>query len=166
MFRFLLFPTILAVSSFGVLCLAQLNGEALKFKLAAVNLPNLDLDGPSDPYVKLYTATQGQGERHTDWQKFGQTSVKPNTLNPVWDEVFVYRYMNGTNQRWRFLVKDLDNTWLNPIDDHLGRVEMNVDDYMFQLKSSKQNGTQNLKYIQMFLTHPIGGALLVTPVFE
>ncbi|ODN04774.1 Synaptotagmin-9 [Orchesella cincta] len=159
--------TILVLASFGALCSAQLNGEALRFRLSAINLPNCDLDGPSDPFVKLFSTTAPRGgDNHRDWEKFGQTSVKYNTLNPVWDEVFVYRYANGTNQRWRFIVKDLDNTWLNPIDDHLGRVEMNVDDYMFQLKSAKQNGSQALKYISMFLSHPIGGALLVTPIFD
>jgi len=149
---------------------AQFQGESLKFKLSAVNLPNADLDGPSDPYVKLFTSVSRQGERHRHWEKFGETSVKYDTLNPIWDETFVYQYINGTDQRWRFLVKDLDNGWFNPIDDHLGRIELNVEDYIVQMRNSRQNqtgaGSQSQKAIQMFLTEPLGGALLVTPIWN
>jgi len=153
------------------LSMAQFQGESLKFKLSAVNLPNCDLDGPSDPYVKLFTYAprRAGSNRHLDWSRFGTTSVKQDTLNPQWDEVFTYQYINGTNQRWRFMVCDQDNTWLNPFDDHLGRVELKVEDYLFEMKRSKQNknGTDShIKPIQMFLTQPMGGALYITPVDE
>lgn len=67
-------------------------------------------------------------------------------------------------------MRDLDDTWLNPFDDPLGSVVLNVDDYAFQVRqsqsNSKQNHTDALKQVQMFLSHPIGGAIRVTPLLD
>jgi len=153
----------------------QFHGESLKFKLSAVNLPNCDLDGPSDPYAKLYAYSPGSPdsanpEHDHDWNRFGRTSVKGDTLHPMWDEVFVYQYINGTNQRWRFAVFDQDDRWFNPFDDPLGKVDVNVEDYLLELRRSKQNTTgsesHTTKPIQLFLTEPLGGVLYITPVGE
>ncbi|ODN04770.1 Copine-3 [Orchesella cincta] len=153
-------------ATFQLITAFLVQSHVLKFKLSAINLPNADLDSPSDPYVQLFRTTWTREDFHLNWEKFGETAVKPNTLNPSWDEVFEYEYFNGTTQKWGFLVKDLDDSWLNPFDDPLGRVEINVDDYMFQLKHSNSNEKKPVNYIQLFLSQPIGGSLLVTPVVE
>lgn len=63
------------------------------------NLPNRDIDyeGVSDPYVILFSSTQREGE-HKHWEQFGQTKPVKDSLNPQWDEVFVYQYIEGANQ--------------------------------------------------------------------
>ncbi|CAL8137073.1 unnamed protein product [Orchesella dallaii] len=158
--------TIFTTFSLITICVVLVQSEVVKFKLSAINLPQADLDGPSDPYVQLYRTTWNRGDIHLKWEKFGETGVKPNTLNPSWDEVFEYEYIAGTTQKWGFLVKDLDDSWPYPYDDPLGRVEINVDDYMFQLKHSNPDEKQPLKHIQLFLSQPSGGAILVTPVVD
>lgn len=51
--------------------------------LQASELPGLDLSGTSDPYVKVYVMP--------DRKKKHETKVHRKTLNPVFNESFVFK---------------------------------------------------------------------------
>lgn len=48
------------------------------------------------------------------------------------------------------------------MDDPLGRVDIKVVDYLNHLEKTKDEETY--KPVQVFLDHPIGGVLMITPV--
>ena len=55
--------------------------------IEAEELPALDLGGSSDPYVKVYLLPEREGKSN----KTFETRVQPKTINPVFNETFVFQ---------------------------------------------------------------------------
>ncbi|KAH3840508.1 synaptotagmin-4-like [Dreissena polymorpha] len=86
--------------------------------LKARNLPKMDLSGLSDPYVKIYLLYNGQRIAKK------KTHVKKRTLNPVFNESFLFDvpYNEGLqNISLEFLVLDWDRMTKNEV---VGRLEI------------------------------------------
>ncbi|XP_053406056.1 synaptotagmin-4-like [Mercenaria mercenaria] len=86
--------------------------------LKARNLPKMDLTGLSDPYVKIYLLYNGQRIAKK------KTHVKKRTLNPVFNESFLFDvpYNEGLqNISLEFLVLDWDRMTKNEV---VGRLEI------------------------------------------
>lgn len=68
----------------------------------AENLPAKDFSGTSDPYVKIYLLPDRKTKH--------QTKVHRKTLNPVFDEVFLFpvAYAELSNRKLHFSVYDFD----------------------------------------------------------
>ncbi|KAH0620865.1 hypothetical protein JD844_021719 [Phrynosoma platyrhinos] len=68
----------------------------------AVNLPAKDFSGTSDPYVKIYLLPDRKTKH--------QTKVHRKTLNPVFDEVFLFSvpYNDLSTRKLHFSVYDFD----------------------------------------------------------
>ncbi|XP_048401072.1 synaptotagmin-9b isoform X1 [Stegostoma tigrinum] len=68
----------------------------------AVNLPAKDFSGTSDPYVKIYLLPDRKTKH--------QTKVHRKTLNPVFDEAFLFSvpYNELANRKLHFSVYDFD----------------------------------------------------------
>lgn len=94
--------------------------------LKARNLPKMDVTGLADPYVKMYLLYNGQRIAKK------KTHVKKRTLNPVFNESFVFDIPPGTegleNVSLEFLLLDWDRVTKNEV---IGRLE---------LGGSKDNG--------------------------
>ncbi|KAL8615933.1 hypothetical protein ACOMHN_034609 [Nucella lapillus] len=88
--------------------------------LKARNLPKMDISGLSDPYVKIYLLYNGQRIAKK------KTHVKKRTLNPVFNESFLFDvpYNEGLhNISLEFLVLDWDRMTKNEV---VGRLEIGV----------------------------------------
>lgn len=88
--------------------------------LKARNLPKMDLTGLSDPYVKIYLLYNGQRIAKK------KTHVKKRTLNPVFNESFLFDvpYNEGLqNISLEFLVLDWDRMTKNEV---VGRLEIGL----------------------------------------
>ncbi|KAK7115709.1 synaptotagmin-4-like [Littorina saxatilis] len=88
--------------------------------LKARNLPKMDITGLSDPYVKIYLLYNGQRIAKK------KTHVKKRTLNPVFNESFLFDvpYNEGlANISLEFLVLDWDRMTKNEV---VGRLEIGV----------------------------------------
>ncbi|XP_052793933.1 synaptotagmin-11-like isoform X2 [Mya arenaria] len=86
--------------------------------LKARTLPKMDLSGLSDPYVKIYLLYNGQRIAKK------KTHVKKRTLNPVFNESFLFDvpYNEGLqNISLEFLVLDWDRMTKNEV---VGRLEI------------------------------------------
>lgn len=86
--------------------------------LKARNLPKMDITGLSDPYVKIYLLYNGQRIAKK------KTHVKKRTLNPVFNESFLFDvpYNEGLqNISLEFLVLDWDRMTKNEV---VGRLEI------------------------------------------
>ncbi|CAG0899367.1 unnamed protein product [Darwinula stevensoni] len=87
--------------------------------LKARNLPRMDVTGLSDPYVKIYLLWNGQRLAKK------KTHVKKRTLNPVFNESFVFDLPNGADSlddiSLEFLLLDWDRVTKNEV---IGRVEL------------------------------------------
>jgi len=87
--------------------------------LKARNLPKMDITGLSDPYVKIYLICNGQ--RITK----KKTHVKKRTLNPVFNESFVFELPQGSDSlgavRLEFMLLDWDRVTKNEV---IGRLEL------------------------------------------
>ncbi|KAK4259178.1 hypothetical protein QN277_005535 [Acacia crassicarpa] len=79
--------------------------------IEAKNLPATDLNGLSDPYVKI----------HLGRQKF-RTKVVKKSLNPKWDEEFSFR-VDDLNEELHFCVMDEDKYFQ---DDFVGQLKVPV----------------------------------------
>ncbi|CAG7718077.1 unnamed protein product [Allacma fusca] len=137
--------------------IAKGKAEILKFRLSAVNLPSKDYGGLIDPYVKAYSKSDTRS-----YTKFGESQIVHNTRNPVWDEVFQFRYVRGKNQKLKFIVKDWDLGWNE--DDTLGRVEIKVNDMVKALRRKNGKGGILGTPIKLYLASPRGGVLYFVPV--
>ncbi|KAL8598478.1 hypothetical protein ACOMHN_032755 [Nucella lapillus] len=88
--------------------------------LKARSLPKMDISGLSDPYVKIYLLYNGQRIAKK------KTHVKKRTLNPVFNESFLFDvpYNEGLhNISLEFLVLDWDRMTKNEV---VGRLEVGV----------------------------------------
>lgn len=86
--------------------------------LKARNLPKMDVTGlAGDPYVKIYLLCNGQRVAKK------KTHVKKRTLNPVYNESFVFEVPGGSleNVSLEFLLLDWDRVTKNEI---IGRLEI------------------------------------------
>ncbi|CAH0385558.1 unnamed protein product [Bemisia tabaci] len=87
--------------------------------LKARNLPKMDVTGLADPYVKMYLLYNGQRVAKK------KTHVKKRTLNPVFNESFVFEIPNGAdslaNISLEFLLLDWDRVTKNEV---IGRLEL------------------------------------------
>uniref|UniRef100_A0A1B6LZE9 C2 domain-containing protein n=1 Tax=Graphocephala atropunctata TaxID=36148 RepID=A0A1B6LZE9_9HEMI len=87
--------------------------------LKARNLPKMDVTGLADPYVKMYLICNGQRIAKK------KTHVKKRTLNPVFNESFVFEIPSGTegldNVNLEFLLLDWDRVTKNEV---IGRLEL------------------------------------------
>nr|CAG4648640.1 EOG090X05OW [Polyphemus pediculus] len=87
--------------------------------LKARNIPRMDMTGLADPYVKIYLVHNGQRVAKK------KTHVKKRTLNPVFNESFVFDLpANATsldNISLEFLVLDWDRVTKNEV---IGRLEL------------------------------------------
>lgn len=86
--------------------------------LKARNLPKMDVTGLSDPYVKIYLLYNGQRIAKK------KTHVKKRTLNPVFNESFLFDvpYNEGLqNISLEFLLLDYDRMTKNEV---IGRLEV------------------------------------------
>ncbi|XP_054287427.1 synaptotagmin-4 isoform X2 [Macrosteles quadrilineatus] len=87
--------------------------------LKARNLPKMDVTGLADPYVKMYLIVNGQRIAKK------KTHVKKRTLNPVFNESFVFEIPSGAegldNVCLEFLLLDWDRVTKNEV---IGRLEL------------------------------------------
>lgn len=87
--------------------------------LKARNLPKMDVTGLADPYVKMYLLYNGQRIAKK------KTHVKKRTLNPVFNESFVFEIPAGAdgldNVNLEFLLLDWDRVTKNEV---IGRLEL------------------------------------------
>lgn len=88
--------------------------------LKARNLPKMDVTGLADPYVKMYLLYNGQRIAKK------KTHVKKRTLNPVFNESFVFEVPNAPNATLdhvslELLVLDWDRVTKNEV---IGRLEL------------------------------------------
>merc|ERR1719410_11742 len=87
--------------------------------LKARNLPKMDITGLSDPYVKIYLMYNGQRISKK------KTHVKKRTLNPVFNESFVFdlpRNESGLGKvQLEFMLLDWDRVTKNEV---IGRLEL------------------------------------------
>jgi len=67
------------IEDVSLYCLFQLSVSVIE----ATDLPGMDMSGTSDPYVKVYLLPEKK-------QKF-ETRVHRKTLNPIFDETFVFK---------------------------------------------------------------------------
>jgi Ca2+-dependent lipid-binding protein len=133
----------------------------IKFKLSAKYLPKKDKlpsivaafssdEGQSDPYVKCYFRRGVGGED----KKFATTSTIDNVVDADWEDTIEFgNYQKGTDQYWRFKVKDADST---SKDDDIGEAILNIDSFVDSkapktVKISSDGGTET------------GATLTITP---
>uniref|UniRef100_T1HAW5 C2 domain-containing protein n=1 Tax=Rhodnius prolixus TaxID=13249 RepID=T1HAW5_RHOPR len=87
--------------------------------LKARNLPKMDVTGLADPYVKMYLMYNGQRIAKK------KTHVKKRTLNPVFNESFVFEIPQGAETldkiNLEFLLLDWDRVTKNEV---IGRLEL------------------------------------------
>lgn len=90
--------------------------------LKARNLPKMDITGLSDPYVKIYLLFNGQRIAKK------KTHVKKRTLNPVFNESFVFELPHMEeglkNISLEFMLLDWDRVTKNEV---IGRLELGGD---------------------------------------
>ncbi|XP_039291276.1 synaptotagmin-4 [Nilaparvata lugens] len=87
--------------------------------LKARNLPKMDVTGLADPYVKMYLLCNGQRIAKK------KTHVKKRTLNPVFNESFVFEIPSGADGldqvHLEFMLLDWDRVTKNEV---IGRLEL------------------------------------------
>ena len=83
----------------------------------ATNLGIRDINGFSDPYVKIYSKICGKT------YKVGQTKIIMKNLNPVWDEVF--HFPSIIAESLLFEIFDYDAL---KADDFIGNAELSIKD--------------------------------------
>lgn len=84
----------------------------------AKSLPGADVDGSSDPFVCLHLGKKGSGK-----SSMRKTSVKTKTLNPEWNESFVFPLEEAQRSEKLVVVcKDHDVSG----DDMLGKAEIDL----------------------------------------
>lgn len=98
------------------------DSKNLTFILSATGLPAKDDVSKIDPLVRIYATTDG-----SDLEKFGASETIVDNDNPEWVEVFWFLWKKGTNQKWKFEIRDQD---ILDKDDALGGAEIDVDDYV------------------------------------
>lgn len=88
--------------------------------LKARNLPKMDVTGLADPYVKVYLLYKGQRVAKK------KTHVKKRTLNPVYNESFVFEVPadNLDNVSLELLLLDWDRVTKNEV---IGRLDLGGD---------------------------------------
>ncbi|KAL9647314.1 hypothetical protein ABK040_011681 [Willaertia magna] len=97
-----------------------IRGDTIKLKLIkATNLIAADRNGLSDPYVIVRT------ERKEISNFFKPTSVIKKTLNPIWNETFIY-YIYEKHEKYEFFLEVMDKDLI--FDDFLGSAVVNVVD--------------------------------------
>ncbi|KOC71117.1 Synaptotagmin-4 [Habropoda laboriosa] len=100
------------------LCWQPNNGRLTVVVLKAQNLPKMDVTGLADPYVKIYLLYKSQRIAKR------KTRVKKRTLNPVFNESFVFDIPNGAdginNVSLEFMLIDWDRVTRNEV---IGRLE-------------------------------------------
>ena len=103
------------------LCWQPINNRLAVVVLKAQNLPKMDVTGLADPYVKIYLVYNDQRIAKR------KTRVKKRTLNPVFNESFVFDIPNGAdglnNVSLEFLLLDWDRVTRNEV---IGRLEFGV----------------------------------------
>ncbi|XP_054633174.1 synaptotagmin VIII isoform X2 [Dunckerocampus dactyliophorus] len=88
--------------------------------LEAKNLKSTDLDGSSDPYVKVQLALDKR-----KWKK-KKTSIKSNTLNPYYNEAFTFKVTLEQIQRVNLVISVWDHDPLTP-NDPTGKIFLGCD---------------------------------------
>merc|ERR1711936_1268368 len=95
------------------LCYQPAAGRVTVVVLKARNLPKMDITGMSDPYVKIYLLHKDQRISKK------KTHVKKRTLNPVFNESFVFalpRTENGlADVQLEFALLDWDRVTKNEV---------------------------------------------------
>ncbi|XP_076273187.1 synaptotagmin-10-like isoform X2 [Rhynchophorus ferrugineus] len=93
------------------LCFLPKAGRLTLTIIKGVNLKAMDITGKSDPYVKVYLIWQGKRIKKK------KTSVKHNTLNPVYNEALVFDVPEENINDVSLLVKiiDYDRIGLNEL---------------------------------------------------
>ncbi|KAG1696968.1 Synaptotagmin-11 [Nymphon striatum] len=100
------------------LCYQPVSNRLTVVVLKANKLPKIDITGLLDPYVKVYLLYNGQRIAKK------KTHVKKRTLNPVFNESFVFEVPNHEgleNLSLEFLLLDWDRMTKNEV---IGRVEL------------------------------------------
>ncbi|XP_037109838.1 synaptotagmin VIII [Syngnathus acus] len=88
--------------------------------LEARNLKSTDLDGRSDPYVKVQLALDKR-----KWKK-KKTSVKKKTLNPYYNEAFSFKVTMAQIQRVTLVISVWDHDLMTP-NDPAGKIFLGCD---------------------------------------
>ncbi|XP_061750371.1 synaptotagmin VIII [Nerophis ophidion] len=88
--------------------------------LEAKNLKSTDLDGRSDPYVKVQLALDRR-----KWKK-KKTTVKNNTLNPYYNEAFTFKVTFEQIRRVNLVISVWDHDPLTP-NDPTGKIFLGND---------------------------------------
>ncbi|KAM9814453.1 synaptotagmin VIII isoform X2 [Syngnathus typhle] len=88
--------------------------------LEARNLKSTDLDGRSDPYVKVQLALDKR-----KWKK-KKTSVKKKTLNPYYNEAFSFKVTMAQIQRVTLVISVWDHDPMTP-NDPVGKIFLGCD---------------------------------------
>ncbi|CAG8582671.1 9322_t:CDS:2 [Paraglomus occultum] len=97
-----------AAKPIGAVSAVVVYGEELTNKDSGADL--------SDPYVKLWV----------DGNHKKQTTVKKNTLNPYWDETFVFNFFPGSH---KLHVEVWDKDYNGDNDDLMGQAVIDLDNY-------------------------------------
>ena len=89
--------------------------EYLRLKIiAGHNLKNSDVVTKSDPYAKIIIPWD---------KKTARTKAKKNTLNPKWNEEFIFKVTPSLDKKISIVVNDKDKL---TSDDFLGKVEIDM----------------------------------------
>ncbi|XP_077423414.1 synaptotagmin VIII [Vanacampus margaritifer] len=88
--------------------------------MEAKNLKSTDLDGTSDPYVKVQLALDKR-----KWKK-KKTSIKKNTLNPYYNEAFTFKVSMEQIRRVYVVISVWDHDPVTP-NDPTGKIFLGCD---------------------------------------
>ena len=147
-------------------------GEELYLRLKIIsghNLKDSDIVGKSDPYAKI--AIPG-------YKKPVRTKAKKNTLNPKWNEEFIFKVAPNLDEKISIVVKDKDKL---TSDDFLGKIQIDMNDIpregdgvpvsniFYDLKSKDMNSMKEGGQIQVYHafidTDTMNSRLLNSPIY-
>ena len=147
-------------------------GEELYLRLKIIsghNLKDSDTVGKSDPYAKI--AIPG-------YKKTARTKTKKNTLNPKWNEEFIFKVAPNLDEMISIVVKDKDKL---TSDDFLGKIQIDMNDIpregdevpvsniFYDLKSKDLNSMKEGGQIQVYHafidTDTMNSRLLNSPIY-
>ncbi|XP_061780309.1 synaptotagmin VIII [Nerophis lumbriciformis] len=124
-------PTTMEEENLGDICFSlrfvPTSSKLTVVILEAKNLKSTDLDGSSDPYVKVQLALDKR-----KWKK-KKTTVKNNTLNPYYNEAFTFKVSLEQIRRVNLVISVWDHDPVTP-NDPTGKIFLGNDSAGNQLR--------------------------------
>ena len=87
--------------------------------IEAINLPAVDSNGKSDPYIKIYSISENK-------YKIGRTKTIKKTLDPVWNEFFFFNGLRTDELYFELFDYDFLSS-----DDYLGKCSLKISEQPF-----------------------------------